>query len=68
MIDFLLEIALVIPEFFKYPGNLILHYVFHRDVHLGEDSFPAYALGIGVWLLVIVVVTEAFFLSRSFVF
>jgi hypothetical protein len=52
MIEFLIEIAIIAPQVvFKYPGNLILHFLFGRDVDLDEDSFAAYAWGIGLWLM-----------------
>jgi hypothetical protein len=40
--------------FFKFPGNVILR-LLRYDVKLNEDSYGAYAWGIGFWLTIFIV-------------
>jgi hypothetical protein len=35
----------------RSPGNVLLYYVFRREVALDDNSFAAYALGIVFWLM-----------------
>lgn len=51
MFELFIEIVLYVPQLLKYPGNIILHCLGY-EVDLDEDSFAAYAWGIGLFLAI----------------
>jgi len=53
MFGFFIKLILFVPGLLIYSGNIILYYVFGREVNLNDDSFAAYCVGIVVFFLII---------------
>jgi hypothetical protein len=50
----LFEIVAEAHPVIKYPGYFLLHHVFRRKIDPDENSFAVYALGIGFWLVLVI--------------
>jgi hypothetical protein len=54
MIEFILDLLLESPHItIRYPGYLILRYLFLQEVDLDNDPSTSYVLGVLFWLIII---------------